>query len=361
MIGACEQGNVLIDSEGNLWGAGNSEFLCQTNGFGSVTWRILLPEHQSKFIMVATGERHALILDEFKKVWAFGYGAKGELFNGFRSPQPTIIHPESSIICSPIQFIAAGRECSIVIDESGNGWSVGNNLHGQLGIGYFGSDPLDLTPIVGDQQWVQVAMSSRTTLLLTRNGSVWSCGAAVNSTRKIPTPIMIPMHPKENIYSVSAGSDHFLLLSSKGIVYGLGSNSKGQLGLGSRVLIKDQPTVISGLSEIVSVCCGANHSLALARDSMVRVFGNNVRNQIGRFGPVVWEPQCFSDNLANPIREIYAGNDCSFYVNTSGEIYFTGSNAILQCLDSPQSYFSVSTLIPNFTFHRPFNTKNARS
>ena len=90
--------------------------------------------------------------------------------------------------------------------------------------------------------------------------------------------------PEFNIVSLSSGGTHTLLLNKEGQVYSIGSNCIfGQLGLGSDVHQTENPTLIKGVSEIISMACGDNHSLLVSKSGKVFSFGNGKFGQLGKF------------------------------------------------------------------------------
>lgn len=61
-----------------------------------------------------------------------------------------------------------------------------------------------------------------------------------------------------------------------------GTGDVGQLGLGEDAVEKTRPALVADLKEIVSVCAGGMHSLALTRDGEIYSFGCNDEGALGR-------------------------------------------------------------------------------
>lgn len=51
------------------------------------------------------------------------------------------------------------------------------------------------------------------------------------------------------VEDIAAGAEHTLALTSSGDVFGWGSNSDGQLGVGHATMVLRQPTLITALSD----------------------------------------------------------------------------------------------------------------
>jgi len=91
------------------------------------------------------------------------------------------------------------------------------------------------------------------------------------------------------IKSVSCGEEHTALISSKsnkviigeGFLYTMGNNSHGRLGLGNQSLTNTSiPCLVEGLVQenIISVSCGATHTVALTNTGNIYSWG------LGEFG-----------------------------------------------------------------------------
>lgn len=88
---------------------------------------------------------------------------------------------------------------------------------------------------------------------------------------------------QKEIKKVSTGRSHSLLLTQTGEVYGCGSNSFGQLGLGdSKTAVRDVLNFVKlPLQDIVDVSAGENHSLCCDQSGYVYSFGHPEYGQLG--------------------------------------------------------------------------------
>mmetsp|Transcript_31050 Transcript_31050/g.30502 ORF Transcript_31050/g.30502 Transcript_31050/m.30502 type:complete len:110 (+) Transcript_31050:211-540(+) len=76
------------------------------------------------------------------------------------------------------------------------------------------------------------------------------------------------------VASIACGSTHTHILSKDGFLYSTGSNKEGKLGLGlaySELPFSICPRLVESLTNVSSVACGSDHSLAC--DSQGRVYG----------------------------------------------------------------------------------------
>ena len=83
-----------------------------------------------------------------------------------------------------------------------------------------------------------------------------------------------------DVVAVAAGSEHSLALKSNGAVWAWGQNYYGQLGNNS-IINSPIPVPVSGLSSVVAISAGGSHSLALKSDGTVWSWGFNGYHQLG--------------------------------------------------------------------------------
>lgn len=81
--------------------------------------------------------------------------------------------------------------------------------------------------------------------------------------------------------AIAAGDFHSLALNSDGTVWAWGRNGEGELGDGSNVVSRLAPVQVSGLTGVVAIAAGSNHSLALKSDGSVWGWGTNGSGQLG--------------------------------------------------------------------------------
>jgi hypothetical protein len=102
------------------------------------------------------------------------------------------------------------------------------------------------------------------------------------------------------IIAISGGGDHSLFLKNDGTVWSVGYNFYGQLGDGTTVN-KSTPVQVSGLTDIVGIAAGYRHSLFLKNDGTVWAsgYGNNGALGLG------------FDNLQNVSTPVQITNLCN--------------------------------------------------
>ncbi|XP_053668136.1 E3 ubiquitin-protein ligase highwire [Anopheles marshallii] len=91
------------------------------------------------------------------------------------------------------------------------------------------------------------------------------------------------------VTQIACGQHHSLVLTSAGEVYSFGSNQYGQLGTGDlQAPPGGRPHLVrfpNGAGTVVSVAAGSNHSVVLTSRGAVYTFGNYHKGQLGREAP----------------------------------------------------------------------------
>ncbi|MCT4592482.1 MAG: hypothetical protein N4A36_03845, partial [Candidatus Gracilibacteria bacterium] len=144
-------------------------------------------------------------------------------------------------------------------------------------------------------------------------------GDGTKTSRKFPTKIS----GITNIVDIAAGYDHTFALKKDGTLWAWGSNSSCELGDGTKTSRKF-PTKISGITNIVDIAAGSSHTLALKKDGTVWAWGNNFYGQLGngtRIGSVTPVKIDISE-----VSKIFTSNSSSYAVKSDGTVWAWGDN-----------------------------------
>jgi alpha-tubulin suppressor-like RCC1 family protein len=243
---------------------------------------------------IAAGTHFSLALGANGVAVGFGRNSSGQLANstnnGTDNPNPV----PSAIGPSNLVAVAAGETWGVGLDNFGRVWTFGNNRYGQLGraanVDTDIANPVS-TMVVGLDHVTAIAAGQSHTLVLRSDGTVWGfgtnnageLGTAVSIGSRTTTPLQIP--GLSNIISIAAGWDHTLALGADGNVWALGYNYFGQLGNtinNNSANANSTPTKISSLTSVTAIAAGANYSLALTSDGGVWAFGSNSNGELGK-------------------------------------------------------------------------------
>jgi alpha-tubulin suppressor-like RCC1 family protein len=129
---------------------------------------------------------------------------------------------------------------------------------------------------------LQIGCGWAHTVVLMEDGEVkmYGCKLGTGLVKHVAVPTTSLMEQKVAIVSVHCGAYHTLALTENGALLGFGNNIQGQLGLGDNV-DRMQPTPIPGLRDVEAVAAGVGHSVALTVKGDIFVWGDNSRGQLG--------------------------------------------------------------------------------
>jgi alpha-tubulin suppressor-like RCC1 family protein len=146
---------------------------------------------------------------------------------------------------------------------------------------------------------------------------------------------------------MDAGTAHSLGVDCRGQLWGFGSNSAGQLGLGSVTVGQAiAPTPIPGVTDVVDVSAGAQHSLVLKSDGTVLAMGDNGAGQlgVGSSNSTVAIPTLVS-GLSNVVA-LAGGPNYSLAVDSAGVVWAWGEGSSGELGDSALTQSTVPVQVP---------------
>ena len=189
-----------------------------------------------------------------------------------------VIHPQKILELPPVQSVACGAHHTLILTKEGNLWSCGWNLHGQL------------------------CLENKTDQLKPKQTSF------------------------SNIINIATGEHgNSFFQNNIGEIYGCGRNESGLLGLGHNNSPQIEVCQIPVSSNIIQFCCGFSHSLFLDSEGNVFSAGYNGNGSLGRNDNVNQNMLGKIPNIP-PIRIISCCGDSSYLLDFDGNIWSFGCN-----------------------------------
>ncbi|XP_049853132.1 uncharacterized protein LOC126334689 isoform X3 [Schistocerca gregaria] len=225
--------HVAVVRNSTVYTWGNAAQGCLGTGptmsrFGTPHGLSLFPNLKVEVSAVACGRQHTLALTS-NGVYAWGSSQFGQLGIGStgQSSTPILI---SGLASELITSISAGQYHSLALTADGRVYSWGWGVHGQLGIGSI-EDALHpkLVKRLNGQVVKQISGGHGHSLFLTETGEVFTCGSSVfgqlgnGGNIKSSTPVLVSSLP-ETCVLVSTGYFHNLALSTSNKLYCWGSS-----------------------------------------------------------------------------------------------------------------------------------------
>jgi alpha-tubulin suppressor-like RCC1 family protein len=249
------------------------------------------PITDATYVDVGTNGASRCALRTSGVVACWGTNTSGQTGTGSTG---TVDAPTSVSGLSDAIQLSVGGLHACALREGGIPTCWGSNSQGRLGDGTIGgaSAPRPVV-IVEDsseayEDFVQIEASYAHTCGIRATGAVLCWG--VNSYRRLgidaaTTQSLVPVEVPglTDVVSIHshADADHTCALHGDGTVSCWGSNTNGQLGTDSANTTGDLASKVPGLSDIVAVSVGADHSCALPEEGAPWCWGYNGFGQLG--------------------------------------------------------------------------------
>lgn len=207
-----------------------------------------------------------------------------------RKGRSRIFYRIDAVETMQINDVAIGEDFVIMVCKDGRLVSWGKNDMGQLGLGFGNREDIEKPHVnkAFPEPVIQISVGLNHCCALTRSGSVLTWGG--NSKHQLGdgdiTSSCVPRSLKElrhrPIVSISCGSNHTLVSTISGYIYSWGENTHGQLGLGD-TKTRVRPELIRSLrsAKASKIATGGNHSMVISRKGLLFAFGSNSNGQLG--------------------------------------------------------------------------------
>lgn len=267
---------------------------------------------RTRVAQISAGSDHSCVVTATSTVKCWGNNTFGQLGNNsFTSsavPVDVMTSAADSTPLSGVVQVSAGYGHTCAVMSSGGvkcwGWNGSNPVYGQLGDNTTTSSytPVDVvtsaadsTPLSGA---LQVSAGFRHTCALMNTGGVkcWGGNGAGqlgnNSTTSVLAPVDVVTSsadstPLSGVAQVSIGDSHSCAVLESGDLKCWGNNNNSKIGIGgvTNQLAPVSPHTSSsnsnGLSGVIQVVSGGEHTCALMRVGTVKCWGKDTDGQIG--------------------------------------------------------------------------------
>lgn len=193
-----------------------------------------------------------------------------------------------------IALPAASRDGALLVDDQSQAFSVQvpSDQSRAESPAFAGSDKTKELRAILTQGVSSIALTSNSHVALTKTGNVYSWGLGLNgelgrgwpTVSLAPKWVPFPGHPFTKISTLACGAGHAVALSTDGFCFSWGDNFCGQLGLGKKVAGScDKPHVVEFPwgAPLKTVKAGWNHSIAVDENGGTYSWGLNNMGQLG--------------------------------------------------------------------------------
>ena len=325
-VSAGDNHSLALGSDGYVYTWGNNKYGQLGNntkgGYSSVPVRVRDPGSPTdankglKAVQISAGANHSLVIDSDGYVYAWGWGAMGQLGNNTTSydgnPFPLRVrdpaNPDDTSKGLKAIQVSGGWQHSLAVGRDGYAYAWGLNNYGQLGNNTSNGskvpvrvlDPASPTDANKGLKAIQVSGGGDHSLAIGEDGNTWSWGRndhgelgnnGRNTNTAIPGPVQYPKGESTvKAVQVNTGLFYSLAIGADGNVWAWGQNNNGQLGNNTtnnrtipiKVFTSAQSTSSSGpWLNAVQISAGTYHSLAIGTDGNAKAWGNNSNGQLG--------------------------------------------------------------------------------
>ena len=301
---------VVLDENGEVWTAGCNQYgaLGIDENAGKYWYgtqietlrKVTVGDGSVKIRAVAAGQYHTILIDENGGVWTAGYNSDGQLgrSENVNSGTPnTVFKKAEGLDNVKIVGASGGTAHTVLLDESGNVWTAGNNLHGQLGRQTAKNVDSKFEKVADGISGVKItaiAAGSRYTVLLDESGNVWTAGSnGYGELGRETNGMSSSVFGKADLQGATAAKfiaagGTTIVIDTDGKVRTSGINGHGQLGrdTGSESSDSRLLAVTDGIdgAEIIAAATGAGayHSVLLDKNGVIRTCGSNQCGQLCR-------------------------------------------------------------------------------
>ena len=276
---------ISIDKGGQIWTWGyNNLGQLGINSTANRSTPVSILGDKKTFCKVSSGLFNSLGIDKSGQVWSWGYNVFGQLGNSSTTNRctPVSIHGTKKTFCK----ITSGYYHTMAIDKNGQVWGWGYNLYGQLGIGTITSARTPVSILGNKKTFCDIFAKAHTTIAYDNYGYIWgwglnSFGNITNNDGLIKiTPVSIYNNNK-TFCKISTGFNTSLSIDKNGLVWGWGYNNQGQIGDNSDTVRYTPVSILGTLKTFCNITGGRLSSGGIDKNGLVWGWGYNGVGMLG--------------------------------------------------------------------------------
>jgi alpha-tubulin suppressor-like RCC1 family protein len=306
---------------------------------------------------ISVGGDFACGLDAVGTAWCWGQDdTRGQHGNGLLIPSPTT--PRRVAGQHSFLRISAGNEVACALDHSGQAWCWGTDQFGRLGDGDqvasmvcgVECSPIPV-PVVGGRSFAAISTGAFSVCAMDDEGAPWCWGS--NSGGQLGVGSSSPLHPHRSptpvaaFQTVVAGPNHSCGITASQSAYCWGLNTSWQLG-NSALVQALAPVAVSGGLAFTSLAVGASHTCGLEASGSAHCWG---ANPVGQLGNGTTAPALSPEPVAggHAFTSLVAGTNVTCGLKANGRAYCWGGGSAngtgVSISTSPDSVRTLATFI----------------
>ena len=278
--------SFAIKTDGTLWAWGSNSY--GSLGLGDAT-NISSPVQVGALtnwatVDGATGFPFAGGIKTDGTLWTWGYNAysAGQLGLGNTTNYSS---PKQVGALTNWLKISASSYGFMAVKTDGTLWGWGHNSYGRLGLGDTTARNSPVQVGAGTT-WSTVTAKAYYGAAIKTDGTLWTWGygasgvLGLGTTTNRSSPVQVGSLTNWSVVHILSNGT-MLAVKTDGTLWGWGSSSSGQLGLGAAPVYYSSPKQIGALTTWQNVSGAAANSSAIKTDGTVWTWGNNAQGQLG--------------------------------------------------------------------------------
>ena len=328
--------SLSIDKNGRAWAWGNNsrQQLGENTTQNRCTPVSVLGAVKT-FCEISAGGEHSVAIDKNGRAWAWGYNLLNQLGDTTTTQRATPVSVAG--VVKTFCKISAGGYHTSVIDNRGRAWSWGYNNVGQLGDNTTTQRATPVSVLGVVKTFCEIFAninqlgSQQFTVAISNLGRVWGWGE--NSTGQLGdntlvskrTPVSV-LGTVKTFCKIAAGRGHVVSIDKNGRVWSWGSNSNGQLGINSTVVISrlTPVSVLGAVKTFCSISAGEEYSLAVDKNGNAWAWGAFSSGQLGNALYTSYRSPVSLGGVSKTFCRIEAANDVSYGIDKNGRVWAWG-------------------------------------
>ena len=334
---------VELKADGTVWSHGQNQYgqlgVGDTNSYNEpqkvkIIKNTIKNEDGSKTDIedtikdISVGNYQVLALGQTGKVYAWGYGEKGQLGigSGYNHESPVVVTDIYKNQLQDIVKVEAGENVSFAITSKGKVYAWGNGYSSRAQLLDLPENAVDITSkyvLTGDGKVYDISTKEQLsivgkivdldegtnhTVMLTNDGRAYAIGdntyGQLSNGNNVPSetsPVAV-RKDSENIFTgikeIKAGDKTTVIVTTDGKVYACGMNDNNELGIENKeILDVNTPQENKNIENVISANIGVNHVVAIKENGEVYAFGYGKNGELG------------NRNDNNSITPVMVGND----------------------------------------------------
>ncbi|OAD61973.1 X-linked retinitis pigmentosa GTPase regulator, partial [Eufriesea mexicana] len=242
-------------------------------------------------VSIKCGDEHSAVICQSGRLFVFGSNDWGQLGLGHKNhiSKPSCV---KALKPEKVTHVACGRAHTLICTAAQKIFACGSDQEGQLGRGTSALGDCAYTPVLvydsglAGSKVVQISAGSHHSLALTSDGGVFAWGSNLEGQLGLPDVSGLvnkptKVHIPEPVKHVSAGYFHSTFLTESGLVYVCGESESGKLGIDVSFSTQVAPKQMQLPSPAIHVACGGHHTVILAENGNLYCTGSNSSGQLG--------------------------------------------------------------------------------